>query len=311
MIIKKKKEKITGGIIVAAGKISEGNDECSLLKIGSITAVKRIVLTFQQVEISPIVVITGYEAREVEHDLADYGVIFLENKNYENSQMFDSAKIGLEFLQDKCDQVIFNPVSIPMFTPETIQKMMECGAEVISPSYHGKSGHPLLISSKLIPDILKYNGNMGMRGAIRSIKVKKQLMEIEDEGILQDMDDIDHLDQLLKKHNQHILHPFVRISIEKETMFFNSRTKLLLLLIKEMHSVRGACRHMALSYSKAWNMLNQLEQELGYAVVERRHGGSRGGKTFLTKEGAKFLEKYQLFEQNVRQYAKDEFDRLF
>ncbi|MEY8000862.1 NTP transferase domain-containing protein [Clostridium sp. Mt-5] len=309
--MEKNEKKTTAGIIVAAGKTSEGNGEYSLLKIGSITAVKRIVLTFQQVEVSPIVVITGYEAKEIEHDLADYGVIFLENQQYENSQMFDSAKIGLNFLQDKCDQVIFNPVNIPMFTPETIQRMMECGAKVILPSYHGKTGHPLLISSELIPEILKYNGNMGMRGAIKSIGVERQWMEIEDEGILHDMDDIDRLDQLLKRHNQHILHPFVRISIEKEAMFFNSRTKLLLLLINETHSVRSACRHIALSYSKAWNMLNQLEQELGYAVVERKHGGSRGGKTFLTKEGRSFLEKYQHFEQKVRQYAKDEFDRLF
>lgn len=305
------KKKTTGGIIVAAGKTSEKNEPQPLLKIGSITAVKRIVLTLQQVEISPIVVITGYGAEEIEHHLADYGVIFLRNQQYENSQMLDSAKIGLAFLKNKCDQVIFNPVNIPMFKPETIQRMVECGAKVISPSYHGKTGHPLLISSELIPKILKYEGNMGMRGAIENIGIERQYMEIEDEGILHDTDDIERLDELLKKHNQHILHPFLRISIEKESMFFNSRTKLLLLLIQDTHSVRSACRHIALSYSKAWNMLNILEQELGYAVVERKHGGSNGGKTYLTKEGIEFLEKYQQFEENVRQYAKDEFDRLF
>jgi len=309
--MEKKAEKITGGIIVAAGKTSERNEPHLLLKIGSITVVKRIVLTFQQVGISPIVVITGYQAEEVEHDLADYGVIFLRNDQYEHSQMFDSAKIGLEFLQNKCDQVIFNPVNIPMFAPETLQRMMEWGARVISPSYHGKSGHPLLIASELIPRILKYDGNKGMRGAIQNVGVERQWLEIEDEGILYDTDDVDRLDQLLGRYNQHILHPFVRISIEKESLFFNSRTKLLLILIQETHSVRSACRHIALSYSKAWNMLNRLEEELGYAVVERKHGGSNGGKTYLTKEGAELLAKFRQFEQNVCQYAKSEFDRLF
>ncbi len=122
---------------------------------------------------------------------------------------------------------------------------------------------------------------------------------------------MDRLDALLKEHNEHILHPFLRISIEKESMFFNSRTKLLLMLIKETHSVRNACRHIALSNSKAWSMLNKLEEELGYAVVERIHGGSKGGNTYLTKEGLEFLEKYLEFEQNVRKYAEDEFKRLF
>jgi molybdate transport repressor ModE-like protein len=306
-----KEKKTTGGIIVAAGKTSARNEPDPLLKIGSITVVKRIVLTFQQVGISPIVVITGHRAEEIEHDLADYGVIFLRNGQYENSQMFDSAKIGLDFLQNKCDQVIFNPVNIPMFTPDTIQRMMECGEKLISPSYHGKAGHPLLLSSELIPSILKYDGNMGMRGAIQNIGVERQWIDIDDEGILHDTEAIDRLDQLLKKHNHHILHPFVRISIEKESLFFNSRTKLLLILIQDTHSVRSACRHIALSYSKAWNMLNELEQELGYAVVERKHGGSKGGKTYLTKEGIEFLEKYQQFEHNVREYVKHEFDRLF
>ncbi len=306
-----KKKKTTGGIIVAAGKRSKRSEPDPLLKIGSITVVKRIVLTFQQVGISPIVVITGYRADEIEHDLADYGVIFLRNEEYENSQMFDSAKLGLTFLQNKCDQVIFNPVNIPMFTPETIHRMMECGEKIISPSYQGKSGHPLLLASELIPQLLVYDGTMGMRGALESTGIHRQWMDIDDEGILHDMDDIDRLDYLLKKHKQHILHPFLRISIEKESLFFNSRTKLLLILIQDTHSVRSACRHIALSYSKAWNMLNQLEHELGYAVIERKHGGSKGGKTFLTKEGALFLEKFQQFEQNVRQYAKDEFSRLF
>ena len=306
-----KKSKKTAGIIVAAGKTTGSHESHPLLKIGSISVIKRIVLTFQQVGISPIVVITGYDGEEIQRDLADYGVIFLRNKEYENSQMFDSAKIGLEFLQNKCDQVIFNPVTIPMFTPETIQRMMESGEQVISPSYHGKSGHPLLVDATLIKALLEYNGDQGMRGAIASSGASRQWLDIDDEGIIHDTDDIERLDQLLKKHNQQILHPFLKISIEKESLFFNSKTKLLLILIQETHSVRSACQHIALSYSKAWNMLNQLEEELGYAVVERKHGGSKGGKTNLTPRGGEFLMKFQQFEKNVRQYAKDEFERLF
>lgn len=309
--MKKESNKITGGIIVAAGKKSEKNQIHPLLKIGSITIVKRIVLTFQKAGVSPIIVITGYEAEEIERHLADYGVVFLRNSEYESSQKFDSAKIGLDFLQGKCDQVLFTPVNIPMFTPETLQIMIECDEKLLSPSYRGKSGHPLLISSELIPKILEYKGNNGMRGAIESIDIKRQWIEVEDEGILYDTDYIDRLDQLLIKYNENIMHPFVKISIEKESLFFDSRTKLLLLLIQDINSVRSACRHMALSYSKAWNMINQLEQELGYAVVERKHGGNNGGKTYLTKEGIEFLEKYQQLEQNVREYAKNEFDRLF
>ena len=58
-------------------------------------------------------------------------------------------------------------------------------------------------------------------------------------------------------------------------------------------------------------MINYMEKQLGYEVVERKHGGKNGGKTYLTKEGTEFLEKYEVFEENIRQFAKNEFDRLF
>lgn len=306
-----REKKTIGGIIAAAGKTKDARDPNPLVKMGSITVVKRIVLIFQQVNISPIVVITGDKAEEIEHDLADYGVIFLRNNEYESSRKFDSAKIGLEFIQNKCDQVIFTPVTTSMFTPQTLQKMMECGKKLILPSYHGKSGHPLLISCELIPAIMEYGGDMGLQGAIQTLGIEKYRLDVEDAGILRDMDNAHRLNQLIKNHNQQILHPFVRVSIENESLFFNSRTKLLLILIQDTHSVRSACRHIALSYSKAWNMINQLEQELGYAVVERKHGGSNGGKTYLTRKGVQFLEKFEQFEEKVRQYAKNEFNRCF
>ena len=305
------KLKTTGGVIAAVRKIFEKDSLEPLLKVGSISIIKRIVLTFQKAGIYPIVVVTGYESYEIERDLAGYGVIFLKNEDYESSQMFDYAKIGLDFLKDKCDQVIFNPANIAMFTPKTIQEMINSDGQVISPSFNGKSGHPILIDSKIIPDILKYSGNNGMRGAIEEIGIERSFINVEDEGVLHSTDDVDRLNYLLEKQNNEIVHAFVRISIEKEASFFDSRTKLLLLLIQDTHSVRTACKQMALSYSKAWNMINSMEEELGYKVVDRKHGGKNGGKTYLTKEGSEFLEKFEAFELSVKNFAKNEFDRVF
>ncbi len=301
----------TGGIIVAAGETSADSKSNPLLKIGSITVIKRIVLTFQRAGISPIVIVTGYRGEDIEYHLSDYGVIFLRNEEYERSQMLDSAKIGFKYIKDKTDQVVFTPVNVPMVTPDTIIKLITSGEPLIVPSYQGKAGHPLLIDNQLLPDILSYGGSYGLRGAVQRLDVERKLMEVEDEGIILDMEDMDRLDDLLKEHNENIYHPFLRISIEKESSFFNARTKFLLMLIKETHSVRDACKHIGLSYSKAWSMLNTLEEELGIAVVTRVHGGSNGGNTYLTREGLKFLENYMEFEQNVRKFAENEFKRLF
>ena len=301
----------TGGVIVAAGNTNKSGRVSPLLQIGSISIIKRIVLTFQQADISPIVVITGFQSLEIEQHLADYGVVFLKNDEYESSDKLRSAKIGLDFLKDKCNKVIFTPVSIPMYTSNTLRGLIETDKKLVVPSYQGRAGHPLLLDCSLIPTILEYEGNEGMRGAIKELSTKKDYLEVNDKGIILEADEIERLDEFLHLHNENLLHPFVRISIEKEFAFFNSRAKLLLILIEETHSVKGACKHMALSCGKAWNMINEMEEALGYRVVERRHGGSRGGKTSLSEKGKEFLAKYEKYEEDVKQYAVSHFYNIF
>ena len=85
--------KKTGCIIVAAGETGENGSVSPLMQIGSITIIKRIVLTFQQAQVSPIVMVTGYQALEIEQHLADYGVIFIKNEAYQCSEKVRFGKI--------------------------------------------------------------------------------------------------------------------------------------------------------------------------------------------------------------------------
>lgn len=68
---------------------------------------------------------------------------------------------------------------------------------------------------------------------------------------------------------------------------------------------------MNLSYSKGWKMINQVEEQLGFAVVYRKRGGMNGGKTILTEKGSEFLEKYQRFEKESQKSVNEIFDRYF
>ena len=134
------------GLIVAAGDEREKEMIMPLTNIGSISVIKRIVLTFQQANISLILVVTGYQALEVERDLAGYGVIFLRNENYESTDKFQSVKMGLEYLQGKCKKVVYTPVNVPMYTAETVRKMLSMEQKIVIPSYRGKVGHPIVLS---------------------------------------------------------------------------------------------------------------------------------------------------------------------
>ena len=150
-----------------------------------------------------------------------------------------------------------------------------------------------------------------MQGAMNATGYEKEYLHVEDEGVLLSIENISRLEDSLAEHNEHLLHPFVNISIEKEQIFFDARTKLLLFLIQEFHSVQSACKQMALSKGKAWDLITKMEEEIGVTIVQRQQGGSRERKTSLTPEGKLFLEFFQEYEESVKTFAVQKFEEKF
>lgn len=296
-----------GGVIAAASK----KDAEPLLQIGTIPIIKRIVISFQQAGIFPIVVVTGTQEEEVKYQLSSYGVIFIPNEDYEQPELFDSVKIGLQYLLGKCDRIVFTPVNVPMFTPDTLNHLLASEGDIIVPSCRNQGGHPIVLSEAVVPQIISYPGKGGLRSFISSMGGRRTLVPVNDPGIHMTVRDCSQLEACLAKHNQALLHPTVQLSLQKESVFFNTRIKLLLYLILDTHSVRSACDRMALSYGKAWDMLNKLEAEAGYPMVERKHGGRRGGNTTLTPKGLQFLRNWLLLEDKVFRFTQNEFSTLF
>ena len=292
-----------GGVIAAADKKSA----FPLHKIGDTTAVKRIVMNFQQAGIFPIVIVSGAEENEVRYQLSSNGVVFLNANEANCLELFYSVKVGFSFLQDLCEKIVFTPVNSPMFSPSTLRSLMGSEGDIISPSYNGSSGHPMVISDKVIPQILTYQGEHGLRGAVGTMD-NRVWMDVEDDGILYTVHDGEVPGEHMNRYNKEMLHLTARLNLKKDRVIFDSRTKLLLLLIWKNHSVRAACQQMALSYSKAWEILNILEESLGIQLVIRRHGGSKGGKTTLTGQGYLFLIEYQRMEEDLLSYTQRKSD---
>ena len=300
-----------GVVIVAIGTTSRGESLSPLTTIGSISIARRLVLTYQQAGTELIVFVTGHEALELEQHLSDFGVIFLKQGEKAGADKFKSACTGFNFLKDKCEHIFFTSVAYPLYTAKTLQQMLDLREKMVLPYYKGQQGHPLLLDRALLPEILAYTGSEGMRGAISLLDETAYRLDTEDEGVVLSVREIEKRPEAIRAHNENLLHPFLRINIEKEKLFFNARARLMLQLVRETQSMKQACKHMALSYAKAWDMLNEMETELGYPVVERRQGGRRGGTTQLTEKGAQFLQRYEQYEQDVKRYAVEHFHELF
>ena len=301
----------TAALIVAAGMSSRMGDFKPMLTIGEMSIAERVITTFQQAGITRIVVITGYQAEVLEHHLAGRGIVFLRNEHYEQTQMFESACIGLQYLHGKCERVLFTPVDIPLFTAATVRALIASDALLACPVCEGKTGHPTMLSETLIEGILADGGEGGLQGALSRCGETMHQIPVSDPGILHDADTPADYQNLLRYHNEQLVRPVVHVSLAREKDFFDSRAAMLLTLVQETGSVRMACQRMQLSYSSGWNVIRTLESQLSRPLVERSQGGAGGGKSRLTPAGEQLLQRYGDYVAAVRAEAEALFDDFF
>ena len=300
-----------GALIVAAGMSKRMGEFKPMLSIGSISVAQRVIATLSQAGVSKIVMVTGYNATMLERHLSGNGIIFLRNDQYETTQMFDSVKIGLEYLQDKCDKVLFTPVDVPLFTAQTVKAILDSGASLACPMCQDKQGHPILIASTLIPEILADCGEQGLKGAMDRCSTPLQRIYVEDFGTIQDADTPEDFSALVEYHNSQLIRPVVNVSLNKEKPFFDSKIAMLLMLVDETKSVRAASQRMQLSYSSCWNIIRTLESQLNYSLIERSQGGAGGSTSVLTDRGRLLLERYAAYEKKLKEQATALYEDYF
>lgn len=301
----------TGAVIVAAKKSARMEQFNQWMKNGEMAMPERVVVNFQRAGVKDIVIVTGYQAETVQKELQHFGVTFLKNEAYETAEMFDSAKIGLSYLKDRCDRILFCPADIPFFSEETVKMMLACDGKLVLPVCKGRQGHPVLIHQSLIPDILKYQGERGLKGALDGLDIRPVWIPVQDEGSVIKPDTEEECRRLTEFHNSRLMRPLVKVRLANQKPFFGPGTVTLLRQIERLGSVREACEKTGISYSKGWKIIQTAEEGLGYQIVERQPGGKNGGTASVTNKGIQLIERFEVYERKVEQAAEEIFQNMF
>ncbi len=84
-----------------------------------------------------------------------------------------------------------------------------------------------------------------------------------------------------------------RIWLEKDGHTFLSWGRVVLLeRIAQYGSLAAAARSMDMSYSHAWNLVEQMNRLAGEPLVEKQAGGAQGGGARLTPAGEKARDEF-------------------
>lgn len=80
--------------------------------------------------------------------------------------------------------------------------------------------------------------------------------------------------------------------------------------VEAARSISAAARAMAMSYKRAWQLVDELNRDFGSPVVATATGGAGGGGAELTDLGRAIVGHYTALEERLNAAASAELDAL-
>lgn len=298
-----------GALIVTTGLPGVSGVAALLSEVGAISAGQRMISAFQCAGVSLVGLVVGPEDKKSERQLAQNGVIFLRCR--EDTGFFQGLQQGLSFMRGKFDRVFVVPGDVPLFLPATLQAMLQSPASLVVPETRHVNGYPLLLDDRAMEFLLAQPDYATAEKAVRQGALPLESLSVEDSGILLRSADMTHRKLLIQNHNRQLSRPIAEVTLYNDSPLYDPRLSMLLHLVEDTHSVRDACSLMQISYSAAWNMLNRVEDELGFPLITRNRGGAGGSGSGLTPNGRLLMEAYDRFSEHLNREARRLYTLLF
>ncbi len=163
-----------------------------LLRIGPKTLIEHAIELFKSAGIDDIVTVVGHGSQKLIPAVEAASSRHVTNDQY-HSGMYSSIQQGVKALRHPCDAFFLLPVDIPLVQPATVRQLFDAfgrhpSSMVCYPQFQTRRGHPPLINSRLIHEILSYGGQGGLRELLRCHQAHALAIAVEDPFILLDAD---------------------------------------------------------------------------------------------------------------------------
>ncbi|MHA1941540.1 MAG: nucleotidyltransferase family protein, partial [Candidatus Hodarchaeales archaeon] len=152
------------GMILAAGESKRfqlGNKLLYEIKEGK-TVIQLIVNAFLESKLQKLIIVTGFQAEKIKMNIdhlvrsARIPVEFVYNEEYKTGGMSSSIKKGFTAIES-AQMVILSPADIPFLPTGIIDSIINTYVgkqpEIIIPTFEGRKGHPILLSSNIFQDV--------------------------------------------------------------------------------------------------------------------------------------------------------------
>jgi molybdenum cofactor cytidylyltransferase len=170
-----------------------------LLLLGDKPVVRHCLDALLASGIRDIVVVVGLQGEDIAETLSNAPVNIVVNET-PNSEMAESIRTGLRGLGHKPTGVLVCLSDHPLVSTKTISALSnehrQDAGKILVPVYRGRRGHPTLFPATVIQEIFS---RMTLRDIIRSDPRRVRSIDVDDEGVVLDMDTGEDYQTMLEK----------------------------------------------------------------------------------------------------------------
>tara|TARA_B100000959_G_scaffold146532_1_gene153846 strand:+ start:1010 stop:1597 length:588 start_codon:yes stop_codon:yes gene_type:complete len=178
-------------ILLAAGQSKRMSGENKLIKsVKGIPLIKCALNNILKSHVNEIIIVLGYQNETIEKLIDKTSRIkFVFNSNFE-SGMASSIIKGIKKLSKKTDSFFISLGDMPSINYDTYNQLIKCNKnkKAIVPMFKGQQGNPVLFPKSFEEKLLSIQGDSGAKKILEINKKEVLYLEINDPGIIRDLD---------------------------------------------------------------------------------------------------------------------------
>ena len=187
-------------VVPGAGLSRRMGREKVLLPFGGSTVLERVLTTLALAGVAERIVVLRPDLAEAAEFARRSGARVVVNP-HPKQEMLLSIRMGIAELPRECEAFYVWPADHPAVAIETLGLLAREGGpgRVAVPVHAGRRGHPALIGAELIRDIVAIPPGAGLRHIWRTRPEVLVEVEVDDPGVLLDLDTPEDYQEALKR----------------------------------------------------------------------------------------------------------------
>ena len=178
-------------ILLAAGQSKRMRGENKLTKnVKGIPLIKCALNNILKSHVNEIIIVLGYQKETIEKLIDKTSrVKFVFNSNYKEG-ISSSIKKGIKNLSEKNEAFFISLGDMPSINYNTYNQLIKYSKDkkVIVPLFKGQKGNPVLFPKSFEKKLLSIEGDSGAKKMLEINKKEVLNLEIDDPGIIKDLD---------------------------------------------------------------------------------------------------------------------------